>query len=195
MPATFFPPSSNIVRPFDFRLQAGDPVLNRAAQRRGRRHGQLRRFLRPKIRSQQNGKPKSPARGGNPFAAQPSATARLGFGKHDGAFLHAVARELFNHIVRRSCLLKHVDVAADDVGFAEAREQIVGEQRVRFAPRAGSRNAGRPRSRSRRERNSSMRAQTAARLMPSCSASSAPDTPSGFSRKAERILASVVMLI
>ena len=36
--------------------------------------------------------------------------------------------------------------------------------------------------------------KTAARLMRNCSARSAPDTPSGFARKAERIFASVVML-
>ena len=55
------------------------------------------------------------------------------FRKNDGAFLHAVAREFFNHVVRRGRLLEHADVAPHNFRFAEPRQQIVRVQRVRRA--------------------------------------------------------------
>jgi len=113
-------------------MSADKPVTEWMA-RRGRSHRQPRRFLRAQFRPQQNGKPKSLARGRHPFAPEPAAAFRLRFGKNHRAFLHAVAREFFNDVVGGSRFFKHADVAADNFGLAEARKQIIRQQRVRLA--------------------------------------------------------------
>ena len=107
--------------------------LNRAAQGRGGSDRQLCRFLRTQIGPQQDGKPKSLPFGRNPFAAEPSPALRLRLGENHRALLDAIAGEFFDHVVRRGRLLEHVDVASDDLCFAEAREQIVRVQHVRRA--------------------------------------------------------------
>ncbi len=121
--------NQNVVRPFDFRVQAGFG-LNRAPQSCRGSDGESRGFLRTQIRSQQNGKPKPFSRRRHPRAPEPAPALRLRFRKNNGALLHPVARQPFNHVVGRSRLLEHVDVAPDDFRFAEAREQIVRVQRV-----------------------------------------------------------------
>ena len=128
----FFPANQNIIRPFDFGVQTGFGVDGAAQSRCGSDH-QLRHFLRAQIGSKQKGKPKPFVRGRNPFSSKPAAAFRLRFCKNDDAFLHAVACELFNHVICRRRLLEHADVAANDFRFIEARKQIVRVQHVRDA--------------------------------------------------------------
>ena len=85
------------------------------AQGRGGGHGQLRGFLRPQIRPEQDRKPKALAGRRNPLPPQPSPAPGLRFGEDHHAFLHAVAGEFLDHVIGGSGLLEHPDVAADDL--------------------------------------------------------------------------------
>ena len=76
------------------------------------------------------------ARRRNPFAAEASPALRLGFGKDHRAFRDAVAREFFDDVIGGGGFLEDADVATDDLGVAEAGEQIVRMQNVRHADEA-----------------------------------------------------------
>ena len=192
MPATFLPP---IKMSFGHLISGCKPVSDWIARRRAVAEATVncvvscgRKSGRSKTENQ------SPLRvGRNPFAAEPAAALRLRFGENDHAFLHAVARELFNHVVRRGRLLENADVAADDLGFAEPREQIVRVQRIRRARPAGSQNAGRPRCRSRAAQFLDARPDRRAADAQLLRQVARPKRRRRFARNAERIFASVVI--
>ena len=74
--------------------------------------------------------------GRHPLASQPAPASGLRLGEHHHAFLHAVARQLFDHVIGRGRFLENPDVAADDLRPAQARQQIIRVQHVRRAQQA-----------------------------------------------------------
>ena len=129
MPATFFP---RIKISFGHLISGVRSVSDNRAAQRGRRAtvNCVASCGRRSGRSRMENHSPLPRRR-NPFASQPSAAFGLRFGENDGAFLHSVARELFDDVVGGSGFLEDADVAADNFAFCRAREQIVGVQNVR----------------------------------------------------------------
>src|SRR5260221_11566675 len=126
----FFATNENIIGPLDFGREAGLRA-DGAIQRGGRGDGQLSDGGGAHGRTQQDGEPQTLAGGRHPFAAEASASFGLRLGKDHDAFLHVVARELFDDVIGGGGFLKNANVAAHDGGAAEARQQIVGVQQVR----------------------------------------------------------------